>query len=390
LARNPLISIVSAGLSKFGKREGLSGRELFVEATLEAFEKCPKLDAKKDIQALIIGQMSEAFEHQGHTAPTLSDWAGLLPAPAIRIETACASSAAAIRYGIMAILSGIYDVVMVGGVEKMTNRATAEVTEYLAMAADFPFEQWNGVTFPGLFALMATAHMHRYGTTEEHMASVAVKNHHNATLNPKAHFQREVNVEKVMESRVIAWPLKLYDCSLVSDGAGCAILTRPELARRYTDAPVQVIGSGHGSDTIGLYEREDYTTLKSAKIAAKEAYGRAGITAREVDIAEVHDCFTIAELIAYEDLGFCGKGEGGKLIEAGETKLDGNIPVNMSGGLKAKGHPIGATGLAQLYEVFLQLTDQAEGRQVDGCNIGLTENVGGSGASCFVHIYEEG
>jgi len=390
LARKPLVSIISAGLSKFGKREGLSGRELFVEAALEAFGKCPKLDPKKDIQALIIGQMSESFEHQGHTAPTLSDWAGLLPAPAIRIETACASSAAAIRYGIMAILSGIYDVVMVGGVEKMTNRATAEVTEYLAMAADFPFEQWNGVTFPGLFALMATAHMHKYGTTEEHMASVAVKNHHNATLNPKAHFQREVTVEKVMESRVIAWPLKLYDCSLVSDGAGCAILTRPELARRYTDTPVQIIGSGHGSDTIGLYEREDYTTLKSVKIAAKEAYGKAGITAREVDIAEVHDCFTIAELIAYEDLGFCGKGEGGKLIEAGETKLDGNIPVNMSGGLKAKGHPIGATGLAQLYEVFLQLTDQAGGRQVDGCNIGLTENVGGSGASCFVHIYEEG
>ncbi|MDH5439661.1 MAG: hypothetical protein OEY31_03580, partial [Candidatus Bathyarchaeota archaeon] len=279
MARKPLVSIISAGLSKFGKREGLSGRELFVEAALEAFEKCPKLDPKKDIQALIIGQMSESFEHQGHMAPTLSDWAGLLPAPAIRIETACASSAAAIRYGIMAILSGIYDVVMVGGVEKMTNRATPEVTEYLAMAADFPFEQWNGVTFPGLFALMATAHMHKYGTTEEHMASVAVKNHHNATLNPKAHFQREVTVEKVMESRVIAWPLKLYDCSLVSDGASCAILTRPELARRYTDTPVQIIGSGHGSDTIGLYEREDYTTLKSVKIAAKEAYGKAGITA---------------------------------------------------------------------------------------------------------------
>jgi acetyl-CoA C-acetyltransferase len=390
LAHRPLVSIVSAGLSKFGKREGLSGRELFVEAALEAFGRCPELDPKKDVQALIMGQMSESFEHQGHTAPTLSDWTGLLPAPAIRIETACASSAAAIRYGIMAILSGIYDVVMVGGVEKMTNRTTPEVTEYLAMAADFPFEQWNGVTFPGLFALMATAHMHKYGTTEEQMASVAVKNHHNATLNPKAHFQKEVTVEKVMQSRVIAWPLKLYDCSLISDGAGCAILTKPELAKNYTDTPVQIIGSGHGSDTIGLYEREDHTTLKSVQYAAQEAYGKTGIAAKDVDIAEVHDCFTIAEIIAYEDLGFCSPGEGGKLVEAGKTGLDGHLPVNMSGGLKAKGHPIGATGLAQLYEVFLQLTGQAEDRQVGGCEIGLTQNVGGSGASCFVHIYEGG
>jgi len=390
LVHKPLVSIVSAGLSKFGKMEGLSGRELFAEAAKEAFQRCPEIDPKKDIQALIIGQMSESFEHQGHTAPTLSDWAGLLPTPAIRIETACASSAAAIRYGIMAILSGIYDTVMVGGVEKMTSRTTPEVTEYLAMAADFPFEQWNGVTFPGLFALMATAHMHEYGTTEEQMALVAVKNHHNATLNPKAHLQKEVTVEKVMQSRMIAWPLKLYDCSLISDGAGCAILTKPEIAKKYTDAPVHIIGSGHGSDTIGLYEREAYTTLKSSRFAAKEAYEMAGVNPKDIDVAEVHDCFTIAEIIAYEDLGFCNPGEGGKLIESGETMLDGRIPVNVSGGLKAKGHPIGATGLAQLYEMFLQLTDQAEKRQIADCNIGLTHNLGGSGASCFVHIYERG
>ena len=390
MARKPLVSIISAGLSKFGKRGGLSSRELFAEAAKEAFQRCPKLDPKREIQALIVGQMSESFEHQGHTAPTLSDWTGLLPAPAIRIETACASSGGAIRYGIMAILSGIYDVVMVGGVEKMTNRTTPEVTEYLAMAADFPFEQWNGVTFPGLFALMATAHMHRYGTTEEQMALVAVKNHYNATLNPKAHLQREVTVEKVMQSRVIAWPLKLYDCSLISDGAGCAILTRPELARKYTDTPVHIIGSGHSSDTIGIYEREDYTTLKSVRFAAKEAYEMAGVRPKDIDVAEVHDCFTIAEIMAYEDLGFCSPGEGAKIIEAGETSLDGSIPINVSGGLKAKGHPIGATGLAQLYEVFLQLTGQAEKRQVEGCGIGLSQNLGGSGASCFVHIFEEG
>ncbi len=388
--RKPLASIVSAGLSKFGKREGLSGRELFVEAAKEAFENCPNLDPKRDIQALIIGQMSESFEHQGHSAPAVSDWTGLLPVPAVRVEVACASSGAAIRYGVLAILSGVYDVVMVGGFEKMTSRTTAEVTEYLAMASDFPFEQWNGVTFPGLFALMATAHMHKYGTREEQLAMVAVKNHHNATLNPKAHMQKEITVEKAMQSRIVAWPLKLYDCSLISDGAACAILTKPEIARQFTDTPVHIIGSGHGSDTIGLYERSDYTYLNSTRYAAKEAFKMADIEPKDVNVAEVHDCFTIAEIIAYEDLGFCKPGEGGKLIEDGETSLDGRIPVNTSGGLKAKGHPIGATGVAQLYEIYLQLTGQAGERQIDNCNIGLSHNLGGSGATCLIHIYERG
>ena len=305
-------------------------------------------------------------------------------------SNACASSGAAIRYGLFAILSGIYDVVMVGGFEKMTNRTTPEVTDYLAMAADFPFEQWNGATFPALFALMATAHMNKYGTREDQMALVAVKNHHNATLNPKAHMQKEVTVEKVLSSRVIAKPLKLYDCSLISDGASCAILTKPEIARKYTDTPVYIIGSGHGTDSIGLYERESLTSLRAAKLAAKEAYEMAGIGPRDVDVAEVHDCFTIAEIIAYEDLGFCKPGEGGKLVESGETMLEGNLPVNTSGGLKAKGHPVGATGVAQLYEIYLQLTDQAEDRQVEGCEIGLSHNLGGSGATCIVHIYRRG
>lgn len=386
----PLAAVISAGLSKFGKRSGFSGRELFAEAALEAFERCPNLDPKKDIKLLIIGNMSESFEHQCHSAPIMSDWAGLLPTPAVRVEVACASSAAAIRYGLFAILSGLYDVVMVGGFEKMTHRTTPEATEYLAMAADHPFEQWNGATFPGLFALMATAHMHRYGTTEEQMALVAVKNHHNATLNPKAHLQKEVTVERVLGSRVIAKPLKLYDCSLISDGASCAILTRPEIARKYTDTPVYIIGSGHGTDAIGLYERDDLTSLKATKIAAKEAYEMAGLIPKDIDIAEVHDCFTIAEIMAYEDLGFCKSGEGGKFIESGSPMLDGELPINMSGGLKAKGHPVGATGVAQLYEIFLQLTGQAEKRQVEDCEVGLTQNVGGSGATCIVHIYRRG
>jgi len=334
-----------------------------------------------------VGHMGESYEHQGHTGPTLADWTGLLPKPAVRLESACASSGAALRTGIQAILSGMHKIVMVGGVEKMTHRTTVEVTEFLAMASDLPFEQWNGITFPGLYALMATAHMHEYGTTEEQMARVAVKNHHNGTLNPKAHMQKEITVEKAMGSKVIAWPLKLYDCSLITDGASCLILTHPDLAKKFTDSPVHVIGSGQASDAIGLYEREKLSSLKAARLAGQEAYRMAGVEPKDLDVAEVHDCFTIAELIAYEDLGFCGSGKGGNLIDEGTTELGGDLPVNPSGGLKAKGHPVGATGTAQAYEIYLQLTEQAEKRQVKGAEIGLSHNVGGSGATACVHIY---
>lgn len=383
----PLVSIVSAGLSKFGKREGLYGRELFVEAVMEAFERCPNLDPRKDIKAAFIGMMGESFEHQGHTGPTALDWAGLLPIQAFRTEGACASSATAIRCGIFAVLSGLADVVLVGGVEKMTHRATSDVTEYLAMACDFPFEQWNGLTFPGLFAMVATAHMHKYGTTEEQLAMVAVKNHHHGAMNPKAHMQKEITLEKAMGSRVIAWPLKLFDCSLITDGAGCLILTKPELARSFTDTPIHIVGSGQASDTIGLYERPDFTTLNAGKLAAEEAYKMAGLKPSQIDVAEVHDCFTIAEIVAYEDLGFCKPGEGGRFVEEGQSQIGGEVAVCTSGGLKAKGHPVGATGTAQAYEIYLQLTGQAEKRQVKGAEIGLTHNIGGLGATGVVNIY---
>jgi len=378
---------VSAGLSKFGRREGFFCRELFAEATKEAFDRCPNLDPKNDVEALFVGHMGESYEHQGHTGPTLAEWAGLLPKPAIRIESACASSGSALRTGIMAILSGLHKVVIVGGAEKMTHRTTAEVTEYLAMASDMPFEQCNGITFPGLYALMATAHMHKYGTTEEQMAKVAVKNHHNGNLNPKAHLQKEITLEKAMASKLVAWPLKMYDCSLITDGASCLVLTAPEIAKKFTDTPVNIIGSGQASDTIGLYERETFTSLKAAKIASQNAYKMAGVTAKDLDVAEVHDCFTIAEILAYEDLGFCDLGKGGQLIEEGVTELRGTFPVNTSGGLKSKGHPVGATGTAQAYEIYLQLTGQAEKRQVKGASVGLSHNVGGSGATASVHIY---
>jgi len=219
------------------------------------------------------------------------------------------------------------------------------------------------------------------------MAEVAVKNHHNGALNPKAHMQKEITLEKALDSRPVATPLKLYDCSLITDGASCAIITKPELAKRYTDQPVHIIGTGQASDTIGLYERESLTSLQAAKLAAQTAYHMAATKPEDIDVAEVHDCFTIAELIAYEDLDFCKTGEGGTLAESGETRLNGRLPVNTSGGLKAKGHPVGATGTAQAYEIYLQLTGQADKRQVKNAKLGLTHNVGGSGATATVHIY---
>ena len=383
----PLVSIVSAGLSKFGKHEGLYAREIFAFAAKEAFERCPKLDPKNDIKAMFIGHMGESYEHQGHTGAAVADWAGLLNISSTRTEAACASSGVALRSGIFAVLSGLADVVMVGGVEKMTHRTTREVTEYLAMASDYPFEQWNGITFPGLYALMARAHMHKYGTTERQMAKIAVKNHYHGSLNPKAHMQKEITIEKVLSSIPISSPLKLYDCSLISDGASCVILAKPEMAKKLTDTPVHIIGSGQASDTIGLYERNSLTSLLSTKIASKTAYDMAGVSAKDIDLAEVHDCFTFAEIMAYEDLKFCEIGKGGKMVENDETKLGGMLPVNTSGGLKAKGHPVGATGTAQAYEMYLQLTDQAERRQVNNAKIGLTHNVGGSGSTATIHVY---
>ncbi len=386
----PLVSIVTAGMSKFGRFDGVYGRELFVDAVTDAYERCPNLDPKRDIQALFVGQMGESFEHQGHTGPTMADWAGLLPIPTIRTEAACSSSAVALRTGIFAIMSGLYDVVMVAGVEKMTHRKTSDVTEYLAMACDFPFEQWQGATFPGLFAMVGRAHMHKYGTTEKQMALVAVKNHKHGAMNPKAHMQKEICLEDALSSRVVAYPLKLYDCSLITDGACCLIFTKPEIAKKYTDTPVNIIGSGQASDTIGLYERENLTNLDAGRLAGEQAYKMAGVEPKDIDVAEVHDCFTIAEIVAYEDLGFCEKGKGGPLIEDGQTGIDGKVAVNTSGGLKAKGHPVGATGAAQAYEIYLQLTEQAGKRQVKGAEIGLTHNIGGLGATGVVNILKRG
>jgi acetyl-CoA acetyltransferase len=284
----------------------------------------------------------------------------------------------------------MYDVVLVGGVEKMTHVSTTGVTEILAMASDFPFEQWHGISFPGIFAMMAVDHMHKYGTTEEQLAKVAVKNHEHGYLNPKAHFQKQITVDEVLASRPVAWPLKLYDCCPRSDGASCLVMTAPETARRFTDTPVDIIGSGHAQDSLSLFDRENFSSMKVTRLASEQAYKQANVRPGDINVAELHDCFTIAEIIAYEDLGFCERGKGGKMIEDGATLLGGKIPANTSGGLKAKGHPVGATGTAQACEIYLQLTNQAGRRQVGGAEVGLTENVGGAASTGVVQVYARG
>jgi len=278
--------------------------------------------------------------------------------------------------------------VVVGGIEKMNDVAGSTATETLIMAADQEWEAFFGATFPGLYAMIAMKHMHDYGTTKEQLAQVAVKNHANGTLNPYAQYQREITLEQAVNAAPVAYPLGLLDCSPVTDGAASIVLCAADKAKNYTDKPVKIIGSGQASDTLALHARRDICTLDSTVYAAKMAYKQANITPKDVDFAEVHDCFTIGEICAIEDLGFVKKGEGGSAVENKITTLDGSLPVNTSGGLKSKGHPVGATGVAQMVEITQQLRGEAGKRQVKNANIGLAHNVGGSGATCVVHILE--
>jgi acetyl-CoA C-acetyltransferase len=338
----------------------------------------------------------------------------LVPRPAVRVEDACASSGVAIRQGAIAIASGLYDVVLVGGVERMNALPTAEVTDTLATGGDVLYEIPAGFTFPGFYAAIATAYMDRYGLEPEHLMQVAIKNHENGALNPKAQFG--MTIPDWMESRkasaarkgkpvptwadqweflhddhanpMIAWPLRLFDCSPITDGAACVLLVSEDRAREFTDTPIYIVGSGQASDTP-LHDRADLTSLRAARLASQQAYDMAGVTADDIQLAEVHDCFTIAEVIATEDLDFFEQGSGYKMAVEGITARDGARPVNTSGGLKSKGHPVGASGVAQAVEIFKQLRGEAGERQIDqALPLGLTHNVGATGSTCVVHIYE--
>jgi len=280
------------------------------------------------------------------------------------------------------------DIVVVGGVEKMTDVVGTEATDTMTTALDQEWEAFFGATYPGLYAMIATKHMHDYGTTRKQLAQVAVKNHANGALNPFAQFRRAMPIESILNSPMEAYPLGMLDCAPVSDGAATVILCAADKAKKYTDKPVKIIGSGQASDTLSLHGRDNICTFESTTYAAGMAYKQANLKPENIDVAEVHDCFTIAEILAIEDLGFVKKGEGGKAIDKKITTLDGKIPVNPSGGLKAKGHPIGATGVAQIAEIVMQLRGDADQRQVKNAKIGLAHNVGGSGASSVVHILE--
>lgn len=399
---NRAVAVVGAGMTKFGRHTDLSSRELFVEAFNKALASVDRNIERKMIQALFVGNFtSDLFEHQGHTAPLMADWIGLCPAPSTRVEGACASGGLALRMGVLAIASGLYDVVCAGGYEKMTGLSTPAVTDALACASDVYYEAIPGATFPGLYAEMANAHMKKYGSKWEMLAKISLKNHRNGSINPLAQFNKSIeDIAKgkgftdVMQflndpkcNPMVAWPLRLFDCSPISDGSAAAILVAADRAKEFTDTPVYITGTGQGTASMGLHDRQDFTTLPSAVEASKQAYNMAGVSPEDIQIAEVHDCFTIAELIATEDLGFFQRGEGGKAASEGRTTREGDKPVNTSGGLKCKGHPVGASGVAQVFEQFEQLRGTAGGRQIPDVELGLTHNVGGSGSTAVVHIF---
>ncbi len=376
-------------MSKFGELWDYNLRDLVVQAGVRAIEDA-NLEGS-EIEALYGGTMASGrLLGQEHISALIADAMGLNPIPATRVEGACASGGLAFRNAYLSIASGAHDVVVVGGVEKMTDASTAEAVTALGGAGDQEWELLQGATFPGLYALMARRHMHEYGTTEEMLASVAVKNHANAMHNPYAQFHSKITIDDVLKSKKVADPLKVLDCSPITDGAAAVVLMSLDKAKEHTDNYVEVVASAQASDTLALHSRESLTGIKATRVAAEKAYKMAGVGPEKIDVAEVHDCFTIAEIMAIEDLGFFKKGEGGKASLEGETQIGGKVAVNTSGGLKAAGHPVGATGVKQIAEITWQLRGQAEGRQVDNPEYGLTHNVGGSGATAVIHILKRG
>jgi acetyl-CoA C-acetyltransferase len=376
------VAVIGVGMTKFGELWSQSLRDIFVEAAIKAID-----DAHVDhIDSMYVGAMTPGlFVGQEHIGALMADYLGAPSIPAVRIESACCSGGMALRLGFFEIASGHCDIVLVGGVEKMSDGA--DVTYALATAADQEYEVYHGVTFPGLYAMIARAHMHEYGTTRKQLAMVSVKNHHNGSSNPNAQFPNEITVEQVINATMVADPLTVLDSSPVSDGAACVVLTSMDVAQKMQNPIIKILGTGAATDTLALHAREDITTLKAVKLSAKAAYDMAKVMPSDINLAEVHDCFSIAEICIIEELGFVDKGKGGPFTEQGRTALEGLIPVNPSGGLKSKGHPVGATGVAQAVEVVEQLRGSAGNRQVKNARIGMTQNMGGSGASSVVHIF---
>ncbi|MUV57839.1 thiolase domain-containing protein, partial [Halogeometricum sp. CBA1124] len=380
------VRIAGVGLTPFGRQPERTGRDLFAEAALAAREEAGV--ARDAYEALHYGNfMGSLAERQGHQGPLMAEAAGL-DCPATRHESACASAGVAVRQAVHAIRAGEHDVVLAGGMERMTNLPTTEVTESLAIAADELFEVRAGMTFPGAYALMARAYFEEYGGSREDLAHVAVKNHANAVPNEYAQYRREITVAEAMESQPVATPLHLFDACPITDGASAVVLVSDDYAEEHgLDAPVAVTGSGQGGDNLALQDRDALARTPAADAAAEAAYADAGVAPDDVDVAEVHDCFTIAEVMALESLGLFEEGEAISAAREGETTRDGDLPVNLSGGLKAKGHPVGATGGAQIVEMTKLLRgDHANSDALSDPRVGVTHNAGGTVASAVVHV----
>jgi acetyl-CoA C-acetyltransferase/acetyl-CoA acyltransferase len=381
------VAVIGVGVTNFGKHDRTSA-ELFAEAARDALTDAEMSPAA--VQALYYGNVvGGETEKQLHTGPQAASVLGIPTVPTTRFETACASSHAAFRHAVMEIAAGISDVVLVGGAERVLNVPTADSTEYFAYASDATWEQPLGLTFPGVFALIARAHMAKYGTTEAQMAAVAVKNHRHGVHNPKAQFRKEITVEQVLKSAYVADPLKLYDCCPFTDGGAAVVLVAEEIARQRPRA-VWVLASAAASDSMLMSDKRDLARVPATERAAAAAYRQAGLGPTDVDVVELHDCFTIAEIVATEGLGLFEPGAGGVAAEKGWTSVGGKIPVNPSGGLKAKGHPIGATGAAQIAEIVTQLRGEAGPRQVEGARTGLAHTLGGNAATVLVSLFGRG
>jgi len=378
------VCVLGAGSTPYGKL-GESLVEMIVGASEGAIADAGV--EPREIGAAYISNVFGIADKQVHLGPVVMSRLGIPERPSLSIESACGSGSVSFREAYANVAAGFYDAVLVTGAEKVTHTGTAWTTTYFAYCSDFFYEGSAGASFPGLFASMARAYMSEYGATEEDFARVAVKNHDNGLLNPKAHLRKRITIDDVLSSAVVASPLKLYDCCPFSDGASSAIVCSERFAKEHGGRYVEVIGSGRGGSPAALQDRKHMTTIDSTRIASEAAYRMAGIRPSDVDFAEVHDCFTIAEVVNGEDLGFFEKGRGIEAAREGRTARGGEIPLNPSGGLKSKGHPIGATGVGQVAEAYEQLTGAAGERTVKGAEVGLTHNFGATGASCAVHIF---
>jgi len=377
------VAIVAAGMTPFGELWDRSLRQLFADAALEVIEKA----GVDHLDAIYVGNMSGGcFVGQEHLGPLMADQIGMAGVPSTRVESACASGGIALRTAYFEVASGASDLVLASGVEKMNDGA--DVTNVLATAADQELEVYHGITFPGLYAMIARAHMEAYGTTLEDLSWVSVKNHRHGALNPKAQFPREFTLEQVMNSTPVADPLRLLHCSPVSDGGAAVLLCPLDQAKKYTDQPIKILGTGQATSPMALADRKDPAFLDSVQLSAERAFKIAGVGPGDIDVAEVHDCFAISEICCIEALGLVERSQAAGAAASGLTALGGKIPVNTSGGLKSKGHPVGATGIAQVIEIFEQLRSESGARQVQGARLGLAQNMGGSGASSVVHILE--